>query len=155
MKTLVLLRHAKSSWDYPLDDIHRPLKLKGINRIKKTSFKSKDIFDKSNIIMTSPANRAINTALILADETGLGYSKISIVKSLYTFSAFTLEKLIREIPDKFDYVTFVGHNPAFTDVINNLTFSRIDNLRTASWAKIIFKEKKWMNIGLGRVCFEL
>ena len=92
MKTLVLLRHAKSSWDFPIDDIDRPLKLKGINRIIKTSIESAKMFNKSDIIITSPANRAVHTAIILARETNLGVNKISINHSLYSFSSIIIKK---------------------------------------------------------------
>ena len=85
MKTIILLRHAKSSWDFPLDDIDRPLKFKGINRIIKTAIENVEIFNKSDIIITSPANRAVHTAIILARETNLGVDKISINHSLYSF----------------------------------------------------------------------
>ena len=151
MKNLVLFRHGKSSWDHPLDDIDRPLILKGIKRIINVSIKNKNIFNKSNIIMTSPANRAVHTAFVLAREINLGYDRILINESLYTFSSRSLESAIRSISDKYDYVIFVGHNPAFTEIINKVTNIEIENMRTASWAKIIFNEKKWSDISVGRV----
>ncbi|MBQ22351.1 MAG: histidine phosphatase family protein [Flavobacteriales bacterium] len=154
MKTLILLRHAKSSWDFPFDDIDRPLKLKGINSIIKTAIESAEMFNKSDIIMTSHANRAVHTAIILARETNLGVDKISINYSLYSFSSTMIEKTIRTISNKYDYITFVGHNPAFTDLINKLSNKKIKNLKTASWAKISFKENKWENIGIGKVSFK-
>ena len=48
----------------------------------------------------------------------------------------------------------MGHNPAFTDLINKLSNKKIQNLKTAFWAKIIFKENKWENIGIGKVSFK-
>jgi len=155
MKTLILLRHAKSSWDYPLNDVDRPLILKGINRIINISREYKNIFNKSNIIITSPANRAIHTAIILARETGLGFNKISINESLYTFSSTSVEIFIRSLSDKFDYVIFVGHNPAFTEIIKELTNTIIDNLPTASWVKINFKENKWCEVTNGEAILGL
>lgn len=153
MKTLVLLRHAKSSWDYSLDDLDRPLMIKGINRITKVSMEDKIIFNKSNIILTSPANRAIHTAIILARHADLEFNKISIKESLYTFSSKSVEIVMRSMSDKFDYVIFVGHNPAFTEIINKITRKKIDNLPTASWAKIIFKENKWSEVSNCQVSF--
>jgi len=155
MKTLILLRHAKSSWNYPLNDVDRPLILKGINRIINVSREYKNIFNKSNIIITSPANRAIHTAIILARETGLGFNKISINEFLYTFSSTSVEIFIRSLSDKFDYVIFVGHNPAFTEIIKKLTNTIIDNLPTASWAKINFKENKWREVKIGEATLGL
>ncbi len=150
MKTLILLRHAKSSWKHPIDDVDRPLILKGINRIINVSREYKNIFNKSNIIITSPANRTIHTAIILARETGISFNKISINESLYTFSSASVEIFIRSLSDKFDYVIFVGHNPAFTEIIKKLTNTIIDNLPTASWVKINFKENKWREVKNGQ-----
>ena len=153
MKTLVLLRHAKSSWEFPLDDLDRPLKPKGIDRIKRVSKEDKSIFNKSDIVITSPAIRALHTATILVKEIDLEFNKVIINKDLYTFSSKSLEIVLRTIPDKFDYVIFVGHNPAFTEIINKMTKRKIDNLPTASWAKIIFNEDNWSEVANCQVSF--
>ena len=153
MKTLVLLRHAKSSWEFPLDDLDRPLKPKGIDRIKRVSKEDKSIFNKSDIVITSPAIRALHTATILVKEIDLEFNKVIINKDLYTFSSKSVEIVLRTIPDKFDYVIFVGHNPAFTEIINKMTKRKIDNLPTASWAKIIFNEDNWSEVANCQVSF--
>ena len=153
MKTLVLLRHAKSSWALPLDDLDRPLKPKGIDRIKRVSKEDKSIFNKSDIVITSPAIRALHTATILVKEIDLEFNKVIINKDLYTFSSKSVEIVLRTIPDKFDYVIFVGHNPAFTEIINKMTKRKIDNLPTASWAKIIFNEDNWSEVANCQVSF--
>jgi len=153
MKTLVLLRHAKSSWEFPLDDLDRPLKPKGIDRIKRVSKEDKSIFNKSDIVITSPAIRALHTTIILIKEIDLEFNKVIINKDLYTFSSKSLEIVLRTIPDKFDYVIFVGHNPAFTEIINKMTKRKIDNLPTASWAKIIFNEDNWSEVANCQVSF--
>ena len=153
MKTLVLLRHAKSSWEFPLDDLDRPLKPKGIDRIKRVSKEDKSIFNKSDIVITSPAIRALHTATILIKEIDLEFNKVIINKDLYTFSSKSVEIVLRTIPDKFDYVIFVGHNPAFTEIINKMTKRKIDNLPTASWAKIIFNEDNWSEVANCQVSF--
>lgn len=149
MKTLVLLRHAKSSWEYPVDDIDRPLSSDGIRRIKKMVKNNKNIFTKTDLIYSSPANRASNTALILLRLIGFDSSKIIFDDKLYTFSASLLENFIYSIPNKYDYVTIVGHNPAFTDIINKFSNKKINNLPTSCWVKIIFDIDNWDNIRLG------
>ena len=153
MKTLVLLRHAKSSWELPLDDLDRPLKPKGIDRIKTVSKEDRSIFNKTDLVITSPAIRALHTAVILVKEIDLEFNKVIINKDLYTFSSKSLEIVLRTIPDKFDYVIFVGHNPAFTEIINKMTKRKIDNLPTASWAKIIFNEDNWSEVANCQVSF--
>lgn len=153
MKTLVLLRHAKSSWELPLDDLDRPLKPKGIDRIKRVSKEDRSIFNKTDLVITSPAIRALHTATILIKEIDLEFNKVIINKGLYTFSSKSVEIVLRTIPDKFDYVIFVGHNPAFTEIINKMTKRKIDNLPTASWAKIIFNEDNWSEVANCQVSF--
>jgi len=153
MKTLVLLRHAKSSWEFPLDDLDRPLKPKGIDRIKTVSKEDRSIFNKTDLVITSPAIRALHTAVILVKEIDLEFNKVIINKGLYTFSSKSVEIVLRTIPDKFDYVIFVGHNPAFTEIINKMTKRKIDNLPTASWAKIIFNEDNWSEVANCQVSF--
>ena len=153
MKTLVLLRHAKSSWELPLDDLDRPLKPKGIDRIKRVSKEDISIFKKTDLVITSPAIRALHTAVILVKEIDLEFNKVIINKGLYTFSSKSVEIVLRTIPDKFDYVIFVGHNPAFTEIINKMTKRKIDNLPTASWAKIIFNEDNWSEVANCQVSF--
>ena len=153
MKTLVLLRHAKSSWKLPLDDLDRPLKPKGIDRIKRVSKEDISIFKKTDLVITSPAIRALHTAAILVKEIDLEFNKVIINKGLYTFSSKSVEIVLRTIPDKFDYVIFVGHNPAFTEIINKMTKRKIDNLPTASWAKIIFNEDNWSEVANCQVSF--
>ena len=153
MKTLVLLRHAKSSWEFSLDDFDRPLKLEGIDRIKRVSIEDESIFKQTDIVMTSPAIRALHTANILVREIGLEFDKVLINKGLYTFSSKSVENVLRKMPDKFDYVIFVGHNPAFTEIINTMTNSKINNLPTSSWAKIVFNEDKWSEVVNCKVSF--
>ena len=68
MKTITFLRHSKSSWDYILEDIDRPLNEVGIEKIKKVAESSKHQFINSDIIFSSTANRAIHTCLILTRQ---------------------------------------------------------------------------------------
>jgi phosphohistidine phosphatase len=149
MKTLVLLRHAKSSWDYPVDDIDRPLSFNGIRRIKKMVNNNKNIFTKTDVIYSSPANRASHTALILLRSINFHSSKIIFSDKLYTFSASSIKNFICSIPNKYDYVTIVGHNPAFTDIINKYSNKKITNLPTSCWVKIVFNIDNWNSIKLG------
>ena len=81
MKKLILLRHAKSSWDLNVSDKDRPLTEKGINRIKMISAHSSNILSSADLIFTSPANRATHTSCIMISSLGLGFDKILQVGS--------------------------------------------------------------------------
>ncbi len=151
MKELVLLRHAKSSWDNNLDDRNRPLNEKGVNRIINVSKVSKEIFLNSDIIYSSPAIRAISTAIIMTSVLKINFSKIHLYESLYTFNSQDIINFIRSIDNKYNRVICVGHNPAYSEVGNLLGDKKLIHLPTAGWIKFKFNESDWKHIKNGEV----
>ena len=143
MKNLILLRHAKSSWDYSVDDIDRPLTINGIERIKKMVNNNISIFSNLDQIYSSSASRASHTALILKRIINFPPHKIIFDEKLYTFSLRELENFISLIPNKYKFVTIVGHNPGITDLINKLSDKKINNLPTSCWVKLSLKIDSW------------
>ena len=97
MKVITFLRHSKSSWDYDVSDIHRPLSPVGIEKIKKTANSSKDQFISSEIIFTSCANRALYTSILLAKSLSINFNKIKICDELYTFNFIEVMEFIKSI----------------------------------------------------------
>jgi len=146
MKELILLRHAKSSWDYNVEDRNRPLSQKGIDRIIKTSKKDKKIFNDTDYIFSSPANRAIHTALIMAHETKIGFNRLNLDERLYTFNFEKIIDYVYELDDTLSKVVLVGHNPAFTLAANTLGNLSLNNISTACWVRINFIESSWAEV---------
>ena len=151
MKKLILLRHAKSSWDFNVSDKDRPLTEKGINRIKMISVNSSNILSGADLIFSSTANRALHTACIMINSLGLSFDKIVLKKELYTFELSKLLDFIFNISDDYNSVICVGHNPAFTEAISYLSKSDFPHLPTSAWAQLIFPQKKWENIFDGKL----
>ncbi len=149
MKKLILYRHAKSSWSLDVSDRDRPLTKKGIQKAEKISIASKKIFFNTEVFYSSPANRALHTASIIINQLNLSFSNLYIKEDLYTFESSELIKFIRDIPNSFSNVICVGHNPAFTNAINLLSDSNIQNLTTSSWAEITFSQTSWNDISKG------
>ena len=81
MKRLVLLRHAKSSWDLNVSDKDRPLTEKGINCITMISVNSSNVLSGADLIFSSPANRALHTACIMINTLGLSFNKLVLKSS--------------------------------------------------------------------------
>ena len=147
MKTIYLVRHAKSSWKYPnLDDFERPLNKRGR---KSTPFMGsilKKLKVSPDLILSSPANRAAMTARIIADKIGYPLGKIRYSESIYEFSANALIDVIGHLGDDVNKAMLVGHNPALTDLANYIGDKPISNIPTSgvfcadlnitSWAKI-------------------
>jgi phosphohistidine phosphatase len=146
MKTITFLRHSKSSWDYILEDVDRPLNEVGIEKIKKVAESSKHQFINSDIIFSSTANRAIHTCLILTRHLSISNSKIRLSEDLYTFNHFEVFNFIKKIEDKYSQVVLVGHNPAYTEISNYFSENKILNLPTARWFSMKFDSNKWSDI---------
>ena len=75
MKELVILRHAKSNSEYLVEDIDRPLSTAGIERITNISKKRRIFFNNTDIILSSPANRALHTAQLMMRELNYNYDR--------------------------------------------------------------------------------
>jgi|TARA_A100000164_G_scaffold375510_1_gene410678 phosphohistidine phosphatase len=146
MKTITFLRHSKSSWDYILEDVDRPLNEVGIEKIKKVAESSKHQFINSDIIFSSTANRAIHTCLILTRQLSISNNKIRLSEDLYTFNYFEVFDFIKKIEDKYSQVVLVGHNPAYTEISNYFSENKILNLPTARWFSMKFDSNKWSDI---------
>ena len=146
MKTITFLRHSKSSWDYILEDIDRPLNEVGIEKIKKVAELSKDQFINSDIIFSSTANRAIHTCLILARHLSINYNKIRLSEDLYTFNHNEVFDFIKKIENNYSEVVLVGHNPAYTDISNYFSENKILNLPTARRFSMKFDSNSWSDI---------
>ena len=146
MKTITFLRHSKSSWDYILEDVDRPLNEVGIEKIKKVAESSKHQFINSDIIFSSTANRAIHTCLILTRQLSISNNKIRLSEDLYTFNHFEVFDFIKKIEDKYSKVVLVGHNPAYTEISNYFSENKILNLPTARWFSMKFDSNKWSDI---------
>ena len=146
MKTITFLRHSKSSWDYILEDVDRPLNELGIEKIKKVAESSKHQLINSDIIFSSTANRAIHTCLILTRHLSISNSKIRLSEDLYTFNHFEVFNFIKKIEDKYSQVVLVGHNPAYTEISNYFSENKILNLPTARWFSMKFDSNKWSDI---------
>ena len=146
MKTITFLRHSKSSWEYNLDDIDRPLNNSGIMKIKKVAELSKDQFFNSDIIFSSSAARAIHTSLILTRCLSIKSNRISICEDLYTFKHNDVINFINKIENKYSEVVLVGHNPAYTEISNYFSENKILNLPTARWFSMKFNSDSWSDI---------
>ena len=127
MKKILFTRHAKSSWlDTSLSDHERPLNKRGVKSAQFFAETMKTEFDKVQEVYVSSAKRAQQTAL----ELNLNRSKMSIQKDLYTFNCTDLECFIFSIHSDAQYIQLIGHNPAFTEFVNNHSNIRVDNVPT-------------------------
>jgi phosphohistidine phosphatase len=144
MKIVYLVRHAKSSWDYGnVDDHDRPLKGSGISDAHLISHLLSEANDSPQALFSSPATRALHTAMIFARNLQFPFSAIEIRKELYMCSEERLLKLIKSVDDNFDSVMIFSHNPTITDFVNRCIEQRIDNVPTTGVVSFHFDISSW------------
>lgn len=144
MKTLIILRHGKSSWDEPMQrDIDRPLITKGKKRTQQIAdyLKSHNIIPQR--IISSPAVRAFDTAKIAAMTLANKIEDIHIDESLYFVSVEKYFETLYAAPDDCDVLMIVGHNPMITDFCNSFLDKHIENLPTSGLCVVRFDTDLW------------
>ena len=150
MKNLFLMRHGKSRWDENVSDQYRSITENGIRKTEKVAHFLKFFFDIAcTKIYTSKATRAKETSDIV-QKIAFPNHKIEIVDELYTFSHFLLDNWIQKLDNQLQNVLIFGHNPAFTDIINQLGSEMIYNLSTSGFAWIQFDSTNWKTIKKGK-----
>ncbi len=154
MKTLYLLRHAKSSWKYrDLTDFERPLNKRGRRDapLMGQLMKKKGILPE--VILSSPATRAINTARLFAKEAGFESADIIAKKEIYGASPDDLIEMIRSTDDTHNSAMVVGHNPTLTYTAEMLSKYDIDNIPTSAIFCVQFIVDSWQKVEAGNGIF--
>jgi phosphohistidine phosphatase len=145
MKTLLILRHAKSSWNHPeLSDHERPLNKRGKRDAPRMGelLRAEGLIP--DIIMSSTARRARETAERVIDASGFDGQTL-LIPEFYHGSYETMLELLRELPDDAECVMIVGHNPDLEEFIESLT-DDYTPLSTASLAKIEVPILRWKEL---------
>ncbi|MGQ2984183.1 SixA phosphatase family protein [Flavobacterium sp.] len=151
MKNLILIRHAKSSWDAPLSDKDRPLSNRGINDAHLMAGEVDEFLPKSFIVWSSTAQRAKNTAYIFAENLSIPIDTIIFNDDLYTFDEKKLASIIRSCDNQFDNLILFGHNDAITNFVNTFGNHALDNVPTAGFVSLSFDENDWKDIRKGKI----
>ena len=149
MKTLLIIRHGKSAWDNPsLKDHDRTLLPEGIRKTVKVSefLVNKNV--KPDLIASSSAHRAIETAKIFASHLAYDEKKIMVESEIYHQGTDYLLDLLYGLSDEIKTVMLVGHNPTFTQFANKFLIKPIDGLPTSGTVSISFDTDKWEDIHL-------
>ena len=147
MKTLFLVRHAKSSRDDPsLSDRDRPLDERGKQDGPQMGKRLAKRDVKPDLLLSSPALRALTTAHLIAEEVGYKRKAIVVDDRLYASSADDLLAVIRALDKKLNRVMLFGHNPEFTDLAHRLS-SEIIDMPTSAVVEFNFDTKAWSEVG--------
>lgn len=146
-RRLYIIRHGKSSWDNEgLDDIDRPLSQRGLKAagMMAERLMARDLVP--GLIYSSPADRALTTAMIMQRIWGLDSSKLEIFDDLYMAYLEEISNVVEKAPDKAESLAIFGHNPSFTMYANKFLRTRLDNLPTAGVVVITLESDNWKQI---------
>lgn len=150
VKRLTLIRHAKSSWDLPeLSDFDRPLNKRGKRNAPEMGQRLADQQVHPDLLVTSPARRALDTALVIAEAIGYPSEAIQREPRIYEASVAQLLQVIEELPADCRHAFLFGHNPGLTELANALTAGGIDNIPTCGVVDCELDISDWSVVGAG------
>jgi phosphohistidine phosphatase len=145
MKTLLLLRHAKSSWkDSDARDFDRPLNQRGLKAAPAIGRLIKKRKLQPDLVLSSPAERARQTTQLVIEASGLK-TELRYDERIYEASVARLLEVVSELDDEAGFVMLVGHNPGFEELLEILT-GEAHNLPTAALACLELNIEKWNKV---------
>ena len=138
MKTLYLMRHGKSSWDVPgLTDRERPLLPKGVERSEKRARELQESGAQLDAVWTSDAVRARQTAEIVQNVFELSEENVFVEPMIYDADHVNdLRQVVRSIPDEFEAVLLVGHNPLISELARFFAHCLLDEMKTSQIVEV-------------------
>ncbi len=155
MKKLWVVRHAKSSWDSAgLQDAKRPLLEKGIERTKRIITYLRRYQDRPELILSSQAVRAYETAKIFAIGLDYPVEKISVEPDIYYGAEDQFWSILFAIPNNIQHAMVVGHNPTITRIVNSFLSEKMDYFPTSALLGLTFETDKWEEIANAKFTIE-
>jgi phosphohistidine phosphatase len=146
MKTLYVIRHAKSSWADPDQaDMDRGLNERGKRDAPRIARRLKEKNIHPQLMLSSPAKRALNTAKRIAEVLDYPIEKVKTDRLLYHADEETILSVVQALNDKCDHVFLYGHNPGLTEFVNSLPDKEvfIDNVPTCGVAAFELPVESW------------
>ena len=148
MKRVLLMRHGKAEDGYDKSDFDRDLEAKGQKKTLKVAefLKARNI--KPQLILSSTANRTMQTSEIVAHTLKITENAIINTKSLYLASADQMLNEIYSLDDHINEIMLVGHNPGISGLAAYLSNSDIAWLSTSAIVAVELETKKWTDLDL-------
>jgi len=146
MKTWVMVRHAKSSWEFNVPDRERPLADRGIQDAILVGQELNKLNLHTDKVYSSPAKRAFDTALLMVSELGLSTENIQIEEDLYDFMGEQILGFVRSLPDELHTIMTFGHNNACTHIAQSIGNYTNANVPTATAVIFHFDVSLWSDI---------
>lgn len=150
MKHLTVIRHAKTGKQKQGQrDFDRALKKKGVAAAKELGGILVERSGEPDMVITSPANRAVQTTNLLCKAAGIDKKKITEMPLLYENDMPEIMNMLRGLSEEISRVFIVGHNPSVTDLVKELCGPVVDDMKTGSAAGIEIDIASWNDIAPG------
>ncbi|MDL5048828.1 histidine phosphatase family protein [Oscillatoria amoena NRMC-F 0135] len=147
MKTLYIIRHAKSSWDEPgLSDFERPLNDRGKKDAPRMGKRLNERGINPNLMLSSPAKRALSTCRRICRELHDTEERIKTEKRLYHADSGTIMDVVQNLDNRHHTVMVFGHNPGLTDFVNEIMHANLSNLPTCGVVAARFLTDSWKHV---------
>lgn len=148
MKTLFLMRHAKSDWSNPrLRDYDRPLNKRGTKNAPEMASRLNFRKVAPDLVISSGALRALITAKTVCEHINYPLEELQTDDEMYMAGVNNILEIIKSVPDKVDSLMLFGHNPGLTDLCNYLSKTEyIDNIPTAGYVEFQFDVSSWKEV---------
>ncbi len=148
-RTIYFLRHAKSSWEYEVEDVDRTLNARGeLDAILVSNYVKKQL-KIPDFVGVSIAKRTRKTAKYFIEAFDSETAVVSYEQTLYDFSGESVMRFIKSLDPKYKVVLLVGHNHAFTALVNMLGNKSIEHVPTCGMTVIDFECDHWQQLSKG------
>lgn len=149
-KHLFIIRHAKSDWNFQVDDFDRPLNERGFSNAANMAERLAASGHVPSLLISSPAKRALTTAQIFAQKLGYPNKLIITNPKIYEAGTHDLLSVINSLDDQKQEIAIFGHNPGLSQIISYLTEDHYFDIPTAAIAYLKFEHiNSWKEISRG------
>jgi phosphohistidine phosphatase len=150
MKMIIFIRHGRAEDPAPdISDLERSLTIKGKVISRQMARDLREIEKSRGLIISSPAFRALETAIIFAEEFGVDPEKIILNSKLYYKMNFKyLSEILSAVSEDFESVFLFGHNPSFTEIADRLCKGGCEFIPKCGIAGISFNIGRWTDTKL-------
>jgi phosphohistidine phosphatase len=148
MKTIALIRHAKSSWEeFGVSDFERPLNQRGRRDAPVMASRLQKLGFTPDLLVSSTAKRARKTAKLFAEVLGIDKGHILLLDELYLAEPENFERVIAKLDDRFNRIAVFAHNPGITTYANRMNIARIEDMPTCAIFAFTADTDNWKDVG--------
>lgn len=148
-KNIFLIRHAEAESNNDISDFDRHLTQKGIKEASEISGKMHNRGLAPQLVLSSPATRALSTAKIFAENLSLDLNKIQLENTIYEASVTTLLSLINHLDNNYSTAALFGHNPGMSELLAYLSNGYLGAIPTSGIVMLEFDQDSWAAISEG------